>query len=384
MASADKKKILILTEWFLPGRKAGGPVKSIESLVWAMSAEFDFFILTTDTDLGEKEPYRGIETNKWIRMNDQCSVYYLPKKKLSAKLLAEAINTTPHDFLQLNSFYSKWFSIVPLKLKKASEIKSNIILAPRGMLSAGALALKPLKKKAFIFYSKLIGLHKNITWQATYPQEMKEIKNVFGEKAIVKLLPNFSKPVLSENKIPEKIPGELRLFYLSRIARVKNLHIALKTLSLIKDHKKIQYDIFGNIEDAEYLRECEEIISKLPARITVRFCGEADNNSLSSVIKNYHFLFLPTSNENFGHSIFESLQMGFPVIISNATPWKNLEEKKCGWDLSPLPGTLLPALQKALRMENEEFQSMSAAALKLAREKLNFSTNKKLAMELFN
>ena len=40
---------------------------------------------------------------------------------------------------------------------------------------------------------------------------------------------------------------------------------------------------------------------------------------------NNDFLILPTKGENFGHVIAESLSASLPVIISQNTPWRNLQ-----------------------------------------------------------
>ena len=37
--------------------------------------------------------------------------------------------------------------------------------------------------------------------------------------------------------------------------------------------------------------------------------------------------------ENFGHVIHEALRAGLPLIISDKTPWQQLEEKGVGWAL---------------------------------------------------
>ena len=38
-----------------------------------------------------------------------------------------------------------------------------------------------------------------------------------------------------------------------------------------------------------------------------------------------------TSGENFGHAIIEALACGCPVIISDQTPWNDLESFGAGW-----------------------------------------------------
>lgn len=380
----EKKTVLILIDWYLPGRKAGGPVKSIESLIWAMKDEFIFKILTTDTDLGEKNSYVNLEREKWLKHKDGSEVFYFFKNDLSKQKIADVINTTPHDFLYLNSYYSKWFSIVPLQLKKRRKINSQIVLAPRGMLSEGALALKKNKKKLFILYSKLTKLHSGITWHATYQQELNEIKKIYRNKIEIKLCPNFSKPVVVLNFHREKNTKELKLFFLSRVARVKNLHIALEALKKLNSECKIVYDIFGSIEDEKYKIECLKIIKSLPLNVSVNFKGEIKNEKIAEELPKYHFLFLPTSNENFGHSIVESLQCGCPVIISNKTPWRGLEKLNCGWDVEPLPINLTSILQKCVLMNIEEYKKMSTAAFNLGQEKINLLGQKEAAILLFS
>jgi glycosyltransferase involved in cell wall biosynthesis len=373
-----------MIDWYLPGRNAGGPVKSVESLVWALKDFFDFRILTTDTDLGASSPYSGIETGKWLQRNDGSQVFYLPKKSITKKMLEEAMNSVSPDVIYLNSLYSRWFSIVPLQLKKRkNRVSKKIVLAPRGMLSEGALALKSFKKKSFIALSKISGLHKNISWQATYPEEQKEIEKHFGNHADIRLCPNFSKPIELSTPNARKKEGELRLFYLSRIARVKNLHIALQALKETKGEGRILFDIFGTPEDAGYVNECKEIASSLPAHIGVSFKGELQNEDLGRVLPAYHFLFLPTSNENFGHSIFESLQCGCPVIISNRTPWRNLEAQGCGWDLEPVPSSYSSLLDRLLSMDDSAYQLLSKAAASFATQKIKAQENIEAAIKLF-
>jgi hypothetical protein len=46
----DKPTILILNEYYLPGYKAGGPIRSISNLVSWLGDDFNFKIITTDRD----------------------------------------------------------------------------------------------------------------------------------------------------------------------------------------------------------------------------------------------------------------------------------------------------------------------------------------------
>ncbi len=51
------------------------------------------------------------------------------------------------------------------------------------------------------------------------------------------------------------------------------------------------------------------------------------------MLPGYDRFFLAPFSENFGHAINEALSAGVPVVISDKTPWRNLQEKGMGWDL---------------------------------------------------
>jgi hypothetical protein len=143
----ERKKILVLIDWFLPGIKAGGPVKSVSSMIKALHPYYDFYILTSDTDFGETTPYQNIVADKWIPYSDHVQICYLSKNSRPVGHINEALNSIQPDIVYINSFFSKNYSITPLRLLKNKKLKTKIILAPRGMLSEGALRIKPLKKK---------------------------------------------------------------------------------------------------------------------------------------------------------------------------------------------------------------------------------------------
>ncbi len=326
-----KKNILILCDWFLPGFLAGGPIQSIVTLTKNLGEDVNFKIITTDRDLNTNKPYPNIKINEWT-VFDNRTVFYISPENLNSAFVLKLIKDTPHDTLYLNSLFSKFFSVLPLQWKKQRKIDSRIVLAPRGMLRDGALAVKPLKKKLFLRYAKTLGLFNHIIWQSTSADESHEIKKRINNKAIVLEAPNFP---YTPNILASitKNTGELKLCFIARIVDIKNLHFALEVLKEIKIHH-ILFDVFGPKEDENYWNKCEEIAKQLPTNITFNYKGALKSTEVESAINNYHALFLPTQTENFGHVIVQSLTQGRPVIISNNTPWKNLKKHHAGFDIS--------------------------------------------------
>ena len=364
---AAKKKILVLIDWFLPGIKAGGPVKSVAALVNKLNDSFAFYILTTDTDFGNTSPYPNITPNKWLSYSENTKINYLSLNSLGADTLLQQIREVEPDIIYINSFFSKYFSILPLQLIKKHKLKAKVILAPRGMLSAGALRIKPFKKKLFIRYSKITGLHKNLTWHSTKADETADIKKIFGDVVNVYESQNISDIALSKSQNPiTKNQNELKLIYLGRIAENKNLSLVLKAFKHFETGNII-LDVYGSKEDEYYWNECEKLIQSLPANIKVNYKGMATPENIKETFRYYHFLIQLSYSENFGHSIVEALSSSLPVIISNTTPWKDLFSRQAGWDVSiENEKEAKEAISKALELSDTQYRIFTEGAYNYA------------------
>ena len=220
----------------------------------------------------------------------------------------------------------------------------------------------------FIFFAKLFSLHKDVTWHATSGSECDEIRSVFGDYARIKIAGNlqYKNTSNSLHRI-EKKRGILKMFFLSRISQKKNLLFSLEVLSRFKTDAKIEFDIIGPIENKEYWNLCLKEIGVLPRNFTVNYLGPIPSSETSAKISAYHFLFLPTQNENYGHVIMESWMNGKPVIISDQTPWRDLQSKGAGWDISlNKSAEFVNALEIAANMDQEEYNRISASSFQLA------------------
>ncbi len=366
----------------MPGNKAGGPVKSVYSLLNLLKDEFDFFIVTVNCDLGTDIPYENLKSNVWVKKNET-TVYYFSKSELNKQNLIKVINEIKPDIVYLNSFWSFYFSILPLWLKKQNKIEGKLILAPRGMLGGGALSLKSVKKKTFMFMSKIFGLHEGVLFHATTINEEKEIQQFF-RNAKIKVASNVNSTLALKNKATDKKAGELRLFFLSRVARVKNVHFALEILSELQCEGTIIYDIYGSIEDKEYWNECESIMKKLPENIKVNYRGELSYENVQAAISSYHYLFMPTLNENYGHSIVESLLSACPVIISDRTPWNDVGMSNCGCAISlEDKNRFKEEILKVLKLDGPGYTEVSKNCITFIEKRINSGQNISAYKELF-
>ncbi len=355
-----RKGILIFSDWFLPGYKAGGPIRSIANLSEYLADFTDVYIFTSNHDLGDKIPYPNITNNQWVKTENGYHVYYCSTENLSQKNVKKILNEIRPDVVYINGIFSKVFSIFPLQ----ASLKFNdarVIVAPRGMLGKGALNIKPLKKKLFLLVSKrILNLYKRVNWQATSEQEHKEILDFVGEDKNIEVIPNLSS-ILFQEKMFSKVkePGSLRMVFISRISPKKNLLFALKVLSENKFSGNIYYDIFGPVEDEKYWDKCLEEIKLMPSNIIVSYKGNLQHSDVVDTISKYHVLFFPTQNENYGHVISESIMAGNLLVLSDQTPWRRLKQLEIGFDL-PLNNSsaFVDAISELLSLNQVAYQKM--------------------------
>ena len=121
------------------------------------------------------------------------------------------------------------------------------------------------------------------------------------------------------------------MVFLSRISQKKNLDYALRVLT--KTRVRIQFDIWGPLEDPAYWKKCQNLIESLPENVVARYRGTAHNSEVNKILAEYDLFFLPTCGENYGHVIAEAVSAGTPVLLSDQTPWRNLQKEGVGWDL---------------------------------------------------
>jgi glycosyltransferase involved in cell wall biosynthesis len=381
-----KPVVLVMAAYYLPAYKAGGPVRSISNLVEAFGDEVDFRIVTADRDLGDPKPYPGIELNKWTPVG-KALVMYVSGGARSLWNFISVLRAMRADVLYLNSFFGRKYSMLPSLLWRLGLLRTDaVLLAPRGEFSIGALHLKPWRKQVYITISKAIGFYWDLTWHASSQYEERDIRRVFCETETISValpiaqgsstqaktallrivqaidVPEVVTPGLSKSSGPRRKPlGSIRLVFLSRISRKKNLDGAISMLSGLSG--QVHFTIYGPAEDQAYWRTCQKMISSLPSNISVEYAGEVPHDVTESVLSENDIFFFPTLGENYGHVIMEALVAGCPIVISDQTPWRNLEREGVGWDL-PLsePKRFQQALQTCIDMGPEAFAEFSLRA----------------------
>lgn len=374
-----KKRLLIMASLFYPQKNGGGPPISIKNLVDSIYDDFNIFVISKNHEINEKKPLLNI-INGW---NDFYfgKVYYFGYGTRTSSKLIKVIDEIKPDVIYQNSFFS--YDDVFSVLKYAKKHKIKVIIAPRGEFYPKRLSVGLKKKKIYALILKSLGFLKDVYFQGTGKEEFQYIKNFIKINSNkIYNINNLSLISCSESPINKSL-GELKLIFVARIHPTKNLLGAIRYLKDVDG--KVKYDIYGSIEDKEYWNQCQMEIDKLPKNVQIRYMGSIAHDKVAQTISKYHAFYMPTTGENYGHSIVESLLVGRPVIISDMTPWKDINENKCGYAIKfGNEKEFENIINKFINMDNDMYQVYCNNAKKYINDKLKTNEIVRAYIDMFN
>ena len=360
-------RILIVTAGFFPGKKYGGPSVSVDNFCALMNSYAECKIITLNHDLGEKSKYAGIHDGWNDRGNAE--VLYVDDRDYNSRTFERVILSIHPDIIYLQGLFQE--CILPcLKLAKKHQIR--VFLAPRGELCAGAFH-KKYKKIPYIAVLHLLGYLESVVFQSTSVEETEAIaKYLRASNERIHLLPNIPSFPRTLPKRAEKMVGAGRFVFISRILWKKNLLKAIEFLKGIKG--SVLLDIYGPKEEEGYWKECEKAIIELPENVKVNYRGVLSHDDIHKTFCQYDAFLFPTLSENYGHVIAESLVSGCVPIISDQTPWTDINEAGAGWALSL-------ADEFAFRKAIQEVVDMDEAMIIAKRQAIELYLQEKLQLE---
>ncbi|MBC7510520.1 MAG: glycosyltransferase [Ferruginibacter sp.] len=366
MNDTIKPSLLILYDYFYPGYKAGGPVQSLGNLIISLQNDFRIYVVTGSFDLNEEQPLENIIADQWSAVQlpgtgGSIMVWYAGKGLPFKSCFINILKEIDPSVVYLNGIFSYRFVMLPL----LSIRNRAIVICPRGMLQAGALAGKSFKKELYLRTLKISGLLKNVTWHATNNEEADDIRRQFGNESKITVAGNFPKKPLRKITYPPKKIGELRLVYLSLISSKKNLLQTIEVLGKLQGI--VSLDIYGPVKDKNYWQKCLQAIRT--GRATIRYKGDVRPARVQEIFEQYDASVFFTKGENFGHALYESLSSARPVITSFFTPWNNLQQKKAGFNIDISDEEkILSTIDKIVDMNAELFKKYCDGAYTIAKE----------------
>ena len=357
-------------------RSAGGPSRSSQGLVASLcKAGVDAWIYPLD---GSEPWIEGVRKISGIVDFEQAARTPLPR---SWRL----------DEFNLVHIHGIW----DLRLHKVAVAcrRSGVpyVIAPRGMLEPWPLKQKWLKKRIARFLYQDRDLNSAAALHATAESEAEQFRRL-GFKNRIIISPNgvnvpegdlgtqvasrhanLAKSDVATTPTSSATPQSAFCQGSSRRALfVSRMHPKKGVLELVESWARVKPTgwccelvyTMNSEEERAYEQKVKDRILSLgmtysegdnstvrlqpspsPKSTDFIFTGPLDDDSKWSAYARADLFVLPTYSENFGIVVAEALWAGVPVITTKGTPWKELEDFKCGWwvDLSELDSALRDA-----------------------------------------
>ena len=302
------------------------------------------------------------------RVLDNCTVHYMPYKW-------KPWNNCKKEFLSLldglkpDVFHTNccWMPVSALTAMWAKEAGYKVVYTPHGMLEPYAIKRNYWTKKlpAILLFQKK-GLRMADLIHATAETERDNLLRL-GWNNNVRVIANCVQ--IDGIKVKESWKKKNRILFLSRIHPKKGLDFLIDAVAMLKSRMKgFKITIAGN-GSLDYIKILKHKIEKNGLSDIFEFIGPVYGNDKWALYKNADLFVLPTFSENFGIVIAESLASGTPVITTDGTPWRELNELKCGWctEIGTLP--TVNALKEFLLCSEKELEKMGKNGRKLVEEK---------------
>ena len=261
-----------------PAYKAGGPIRSVHNLMQLLRAQTNHHLEVVCGDRDLKRFAVGGHSNRHPLQQDGVVVTY--RSSTSRKWWLDKLRGTDGspaiDVVYLNSLFSVPFALRPLMAARALGIR--VVLAPRGMLGDGALAIKPLKKRVFLRVARALRWFRKVRWHASTEAECGDVLRTFPGADVV-IAGNV--PMSSKVCVDRQPEGEIAWLALGRIHPIKNLHFALEALQNVDlKGRGLRVDLVGPVEDEAYL---QKLLGFSKSGLEVRHVGAVPPRSWASL-----------------------------------------------------------------------------------------------------
>ena len=353
--TTEKLRVLAFVDYYLPSYKGGGVAFSVSRMAESLDDGTELVVFTRDRDLGDSVAFAGVLSDRW-NARPEATVFYASPKRIGVRAIYKAVRDTRPKVIYLNSVFSRMTRTV-LALRAIGLLKGvGVVMAPHGEFSPGALEIKSLKKRAYLLATRLMRTYRNMLWKPSTGLELRDIEAAVGKVTSIVLTERPVAP--SPAYLPIKKPGQCRFVFVSRVSRKKNLEFAIERLS--QTDGKVSFDIIGPLEDEAYAAELRAQVERLPANVEVRLLGPLPHEDVRGALAQAHVFLFPTKGENFGHVVAEALAIGQPCLLSDRTPWSDLQEAGAGWAV-PLddPDEWESRIRACVQMDEPEFRAMA-------------------------
>lgn len=345
-------------------RQGGGPSRSSQGLVAGLCAVgVEAWLMTLRH--GESPWIKGVD------------------KFVNGGSFEEALTRIKPDIVHLHGIWQ-------YSLHRCAVIcrrwKIPYIIAPRGMLEPWSLKAKWLKKRLARLLYQDRDLKNAVALHATAESEAAQFRRLGFNNPVI-ISPNgvnlpaeteetgMRRRRFAEEEVSKWLDGvseQRRALFVSRMHEKKGVLELVEAWTRVNPQGwqcEFVYTLNGE-EERAYEAQMKARIKELGLETQFILTGPLNDDAKWAAYARADLFILPTYSENFGIVVAEALWAGVPVITTKGTPWRELEECRCGWwiDLPP-KASLDGALREAMALPRETLRAMGARGRSLVEGK---------------
>lgn len=345
----------------------GGVTTCTYELLWSLNAA------GVDARLFTMQPTDGTplfgNSEEWIHaVDNDCRTPYGYSANLKRALSDESA-----DIYHINGL---WLYSNHLPAALARKRHRPYVISPHGMLHRDALRRSAWKKWPLrhLFFNR--DIRKASAVHVTSDMEAESVRD-FGYTGRVEIIPN---PVVVPDFLQEgsyepakgNNANPFTIGFLGRIHPVKGIEHVLRAMALVGD-KAMRLVVMGSGEPA-YEASLRQLASQLGLADRVEWAGRVEGRRKYEMLASADTLMVTSDFENFGMIVPEALLVETPVIATTTTPWRSLEENRCGWWVERTDAAIAGAIEQAAALTPEQRLAMGRRGRRFALEAFSPST----------
>lgn len=333
-------KICLVSSSFYPATFYGGPI----SATWDLSKKLaekgiEVYVSTTNANGSKK---LDVECNKYLKKEENVFVKYYNEQiinKLSLSFIFgiwSDIKKSDVVYIQYIFHYTSVFALFFSWI-----LGKKRLVCPRGSFSEWGMNYKMKWLKKIWVFCFVLPFKKGIVWQASSYLEESDIKKKFPSSAVeiindgvdfqsFQVYQEIPKIELVNRYSNSSITKVSNLFFsMGRLHKIKGFDILIDAFHLfLKEDKDAKLIIAGG--DDGVGEQLNNQIKKLNIENSVFLIGAIDFDEKKMLLNNCDYFTLASHFESFGIVVAEALSCGLPVVVSNKTPWREIEINNCG------------------------------------------------------
>lgn len=376
-------RVLHVTPFCAPAYSYGGPIRSIEGRVSALSSlGVEQRIITTNAD-----GRRTLDVSRgWIR-RDGALVKYLRRWARP--------DITPCTLSEVGR-WSDWADVVHvagvfyvpsiLGLLAARVASKPIVLSVQGALQPTAMETGTPRKRAWL--QMFAGVYRDVAaYHATAEHEALAIRNEIGSRSQVVVIPNGTHPLSDEEvrTLRERTPCDRRVIgMLGRLHPIKAVDRVLEAVALL--HRRgirARLEFAGPIQEPDYRDMLVKQANRLGLSGDFQLRGPLYGAEQLQFYARCGLLVVASHSENFGNVVVEALNVETPVIASLGTPWAELPEAGCGAWVENRPESLADTISRFL-CDPDAQRRAGVAGRRLVKEKYTWPSVARRLLEAYD